>query len=133
VSENVELLRRSADAFNAGDLERYFDEFVAPDVVWRTSAEDPDAATHEGREAFGRYIEQWMDSFEGLHGEVEEWIEAGDDRVFAWTRWAGRGRTSGLDADWYLAIVYTLRDGQIVRGEEYFDREEALKAAGLAE
>jgi ketosteroid isomerase-like protein len=65
VSENVELLRRSADVFNAGDLERYFDEFVAPDVVWRTSAEDPDAATHDGREAFGRYIEQWMDSFEG--------------------------------------------------------------------
>jgi ketosteroid isomerase-like protein len=46
VSENVELLRRSADAFNAGDLKRYFNQFVAPDVVWRTSAEDPDAATH---------------------------------------------------------------------------------------
>src|SRR5437764_596369 len=75
VSENVEFLRRSAGVFNAGDLERYLDEFVAPDVVWQTSAEDPDAATHEGRKAYGQYIEQWTDSFERLHGDVEEWID----------------------------------------------------------
>ena len=133
VSENVEILRRSADAFAAGDLDLYIDEFVAPDVVWCTSAEDPDAGIHTGREAFRRYLEQWLDSFEGLWAEVEEWIDAGDDRVFAWARWTGRGRTSGLDADWHLAVIYTLCDGRISRGEEYFDRAEGLKAAGLAE
>jgi ketosteroid isomerase-like protein len=32
-----------------------------------------------------------------------------------------------------LALVYTLRDGKAVRVEEYFDRTEALQAAGLSE
>jgi ketosteroid isomerase-like protein len=132
VSDNVELVRRAVEVFVAGDLDRYFEEFVAPDVVWHTSAEDPDAATHEGREAFRRYIGRWMDSFEDLAGEVEEWLDAGDNRVFAWTRWTGHGRASGLDADWHLAIVYTVRDGRISGGEEYFDRDEGLEAAGLA-
>ena len=36
-------------------------------------------------------------------------------------------------ADWYLAINFTIRDGKVVRGEEYFDRDEALEAAGLSE
>jgi ketosteroid isomerase-like protein len=133
VSQNVEIVRRSAETFTAADLDRYVDEFIAPDIVWCTSAEDPDAGTHEGHEAFRRYIEQWMDSFDGLHAEVEELIDAGNGRVFAWARWTGRGRTSGVDADWHLAIIYTLRDGKISRGEEYFDRGDALRAAGLAE
>jgi ketosteroid isomerase-like protein len=74
-----------------------------------------------------------MESFEGLHAEVEEWIDVGDDRVLAWARWTGRGRTSGADADWHLAIIYTVRDGRIIRGEEYFERQQALKAVGLSE
>ncbi len=44
----------------------------------------------------------------------------------------GAGRVAS-PADWYLAIIFTIRDGKIVRGEEYFDRAEALEAAGLSE
>jgi ketosteroid isomerase-like protein len=29
--------------------------------------------------------------------------------------------------------VYTLRDGKVARGREYWTRDEALKAAGLQE
>jgi ketosteroid isomerase-like protein len=131
--ENVEILRRGAEVFGAGDLDTYVSEFVASEVEWRTSEEDPDAAIHRGREAFRRYVEQWMESFEGLQVDAEEYIDVGDDRVFTWTRWTGRGRTSGVDADWHLAIVYTMREGRIVRAEEYFDRAEALEAVGLEE
>jgi ketosteroid isomerase-like protein len=130
--ENIEILRRGFEAFHAGDLDRMV-SVVAPEVEYCTSREDPDAATHRGRAAYKRYVEQWMESFEGLHADVEEYIDAGDGRVFTWIRWTGRGRTGGVDADWHLAIVYTVRDGQIIRGEEYFDRSEALEAAGLGE
>jgi ketosteroid isomerase-like protein len=57
----------------------------------------------------------------------------GDDRVFTWSRFTGRGRTSGAPADWYLAVNFTIRDGKVVRADEYFDRNEALEAAGLSE
>ena len=131
--ENVEIVRRAFEAFNARDLDRHYVEFFDREVEWRTSVEDPDAATHRGLQAYKRYVERWLESFEGLHADVEEYIDAGDDRVFTWNRYAGRGRESGVPADWYLAIIFTIRDGKIVRAEEYFDRAEALEAVGLAE
>jgi ketosteroid isomerase-like protein len=132
--ENVEIIRRAAEVFDTGDLERWVSEFFHPDIEWRTSVEDPDAATHRGPEALKRYVEQWtVESFEGLRAEIEEYIYAGDDRVFTWVHWTGRGRSSGVEADWYLAVIYTLRDGKVERAEEYFDRGEALEAVGLSE
>jgi ketosteroid isomerase-like protein len=130
--ENVEIIRGAVEAFDAGDLDRWL-SFFDPEIEWRTSAEDPDAATHRGHEALRRYVEQWQDSFEGLRADVEEYTDVGDDRVFIWARWIGRGRASGLDAEWWLAIIYALRNGKCVRAEEYFDRVEALEAVGLAE
>ena len=76
-------------------------------------------------------MEQWRESFDGLRADIEEYIDVGDDRVFTWARWTGRGRTTGADADWHLAITFTIRDGKVVRGEEHFDRDKALQAAGL--
>jgi ketosteroid isomerase-like protein len=133
--ENVEIVRQIAELFSAGDPDRYWrfvSEVFAPDVEWRASAEDPDAATHYGREAYRRYVEQWQESFDGLRSDVEEYIDVGDDRVFVWVRWTGRGSASSLDVEWWLAIIWTVHNGKVVRGEEYFDRGEALEAVGLA-
>jgi ketosteroid isomerase-like protein len=130
--ENVEIVWPGFEALNARDLDRHYDVFD-PEVEWQTSREDPDAATHRGLQAYKRYLEQWLESFDGMHVDVEECIDVGDDRVFTWCRYTGRGRASGAPADWYLAIIFTIRDGKIVRGEEYFDRDEALEAAGLRE
>ena len=38
-----------------------------------------------------------------------------------------------LDLDISYAVAYTLRDGKIVCGREYIDRNEALEAVGLRE
>ena len=130
---NVEIMRRAYDAFNRGDLDLVVSEFWDRQIEWQTSREDPDAATHRGREGVRRYVERWLDSFEGLHADVEEYTEAAGDRVFTWSRWTGRGRGSGIDAEWWLATVFTLREGRVIRAEEYFDRTEALRAVGLSE
>ena len=49
--ENVEILRRFDEVLETGDLDRVVSEFFDPEIEWRTSAEDPDAATHRGPEA----------------------------------------------------------------------------------
>jgi ketosteroid isomerase-like protein len=131
--ENVEIVRRGVEALNARDLDRHYVEFFDPEVEWRASAEDPDAATHRGLQAYKRYLEQWLESFDGLRADVEEFIDVGDGRVFTWIRYTGRGRESGVPADWNLAIIFTIRGNKVVRAEEYFDRDEALEAAGLSE
>jgi ketosteroid isomerase-like protein len=45
----------------------------------------------------------------------------------------GRARLSGIATELRYAVLYTLRDGNIVRGREYANRDEALEAVGLAE
>jgi ketosteroid isomerase-like protein len=94
--------------------------------------EDPDAVTHRGVEAIRRYFAQWAEMFEGIDIRPEEVIDAGD-KVFTGIRFSGTGVTSGASVEMELANVYTLRDGKVVRVEEYFDRREALEAAGVSE
>jgi ketosteroid isomerase-like protein len=130
--ENVEVIRTAYEAFDRGDLEAV-SRLHARTIEWQTSVEDPDAATHRGRVAVRRYIEGYMETFPGLRADLEECVEVPNDRVLATVRYTGRARASGMDMDWRQWLVYTIKDGMIVRAAEYFDRDQALEAAGLKE
>jgi ketosteroid isomerase-like protein len=45
----------------------------------------------------------------------------------------GRGQGSGVEVDTRFYEVYMLRDGKVVRVDEFSERAEALEAAGLRE
>jgi ketosteroid isomerase-like protein len=62
-----------------------------------------------------------------------ELIDAGEDQVVAVLRIMGRAKLSGVETDLTYAALYTIRDGKIARGREYWTRDEALEAAGLSE
>jgi ketosteroid isomerase-like protein len=118
-------------AFNRDDGAWFFDH-CHPDVEWMAAREDPDAATHAGRNEIERYFAQWSaEMIEDLSIEGKEYIDAGD-RVFAWIRIMGRGKGSGVPVEMEQAQVWSLRDGKVARVEEYFDRDEGLAVAGLA-
>ena len=78
------------------------------------------------------YVQDWLDTFDDFRGEVIELIDAGDD-VIVVMRIGGRAKLSGVETDLALAAIYTIRDGKIARGREYWTREQALEAAGLRE
>jgi ketosteroid isomerase-like protein len=128
--ENVRVIRRLYDAFNRDEREAI--EIFDPEVEWHTAKEDPDAGVHYGREGVARYLEQWGEALEDIRLEPLEFIDGGD-RVFVWQRTIGRGRGSGAEVVWEGAYVWTLCDQKIVKAEIFFDREEALEAAGLSE
>jgi ketosteroid isomerase-like protein len=86
-----------------------------------------------GSEALRRYLQDWLDMFDDVTNVPEEGLDLGDDRVVAVQHATGRARASGVQADIRYAVVYTLRDGKIVRGREYIDRNEALEAVGVRE
>jgi ketosteroid isomerase-like protein len=130
--ENVEVVTAAYNAFNRGDLEAV-SKLQGTAIEWQTSVEDPDAATHRGRDSVRRYFEGWIESFPGLRAELEGCVEAPSDKVLAAVRYTGRARASGMEMDWRQWLVYTVDQGLIVRAEEYFKREEALQAAGLSE
>jgi ketosteroid isomerase-like protein len=129
--ENVELLRAWIDAFNGRDFHAIA-RLNHPAIEWHTSAEDPDATTHWGQEAVQRYLEGYIESFPDLQIEATECFPVGSDRVFTTNRFRGRS-ANGVPMDWLLTTVTTYEDGRVVQVAEYFDRAEALEAAGLSE
>ena len=70
--------------------------------------------------------------FGELHAETGRFWEK-DDSVLVFLRVTGRGATSGAEFEIRIGHLWTVRDGVVVRGEGYGDRDEALEAAGLRE
>jgi hypothetical protein len=79
--ENVDLLRAWIEAFNRRDGDTLA-RLNHPSIECKTSAEDPDAATHQGQGAVQRYIDGYVDAFPDLHIEATECFPVGRDCVF---------------------------------------------------
>jgi ketosteroid isomerase-like protein len=126
--ESVRTVRDCLQAYADGGLDamaEYWDE----EVSWRAIEGAPDdVGEMRGPERLRRYFQEWVDLFEGITNVPEELIDIGDNRVLAVQRAAGRAKLSGAETEIRFAVVYTVRDGKIVRGREYLDRGEALKA-----
>src|SRR5829696_5139186 len=131
--ENVDIVRNMTAAFNRGDLDTW-SEGLADDIDHRAvEGSLDDHGPILGREAVLAYMQDWLDMFDDLRAEPVELINAGKDRVIAVTRISGRAKLSGVETDLTYAALYTIRDGKVARGREFWTRDEALEAAGLRE
>ncbi|HEX6585750.1 MAG TPA: nuclear transport factor 2 family protein [Solirubrobacterales bacterium] len=131
--ENVEAVRDAAAAFNRGDLDTW-SEFWTDDIDYRAieGAIDDRGPMH-GKAAVRAYVQDWLDNFDNFRSEAVELLDAGEDTVIAVVRISGLAKLSGIETDLTYAALYTIRDGKIARGREYWTRDEALEAAGLRE
>ena len=125
--ENVEVVR----AFVSGLLLHEHDEwlpYVDPAFVWNPTEQ---GAT-EGIEALVETMTAWESTWDE-YSVIPEGFEDLGDRVVATLHFHGRGHGSGVETEARFYEVYTLRDGKLVRMDEFLDRSEALEAAGLRE
>jgi ketosteroid isomerase-like protein len=128
--ENVEVVRRSLEAFNRGDFEAVFKD-AAPDFEYDLSrAVGPWRGVY-GRDGALSMIREIVESWEWVRVEPHELIEVGEHVVVPWTL-RGEGR-DGIEVEARFTWVCTIRDGLIMRICLYQEREEALEAAGLSE
>src|SRR5919198_6076092 len=132
--ENITNARDAIAAFNRGDLDAWLDEYWADDLDYRAveGALDDHGPIH-GKAELRAYMQDWIDTFDQFKVEPLEVIDAGGDQVVAVLRNSGRAKLSGVETDLTFAVVNTIRDGKIVRGREYWTKEQALEAAGLLE
>jgi ketosteroid isomerase-like protein len=135
--ENVEFVRRAYEVFNRGGADACISEGIwSPEIVWdATPTGIPGLGVYRGHEeAKSFFDEDWFKAFpfDEWEVEVDELIDQGD-QVISVCRQRGRGATSGAMAELQLAQIATVRDGRIVRIENYLSRQKALEAAGLAE
>ena len=136
--ENLETIRRIDDAFTAGVERGDFEAAwatgaVAPDFEWVAAAEMAEQRSYRGREAFAEFMRRWTEDFDGYSIQREELVDAGDDRVVGVFKQSATGRGSGASVELEYALVYDLRDGQLVRIRAFLDRAEALEAARVKE
>ena len=132
--EDVESVREALVAYNRGDLDAFLDEYWTDDIDYRAveGAPDDHGPIH-GKAEMRVYMQDWIDTFDQFKVEPLEVIDAGGEQVVAVLRNSGRAKLSGVETDQTFAVVNTIRDGKIVRGREYWTKEQALEAAGLSE
>ena len=131
--ENVEVVVDTLKRVTDGGVDALA-ELWDPGIEWRAAeGEIDDVGELHGPEAVRRHFQDWFDMFDDLTVVAEELIDAGDDRVVAVQRMTGRAKVSGIKTEIRFSVVYTLRDGKIVQGREYVEKEQALDAVGLRE
>ena len=129
--ENVEVVRKVFEAWNARDLDTLRELYLPDVIVW--AVEDwPEPGPFVGQEAVIRQGEQLRQTWESVTLEpLGDFIDAGD-RVAVRHIWRtlGHGPES---ANLEFTLIITMRRGR-VRAFEYFrDHAEALEAVGLSE
>ena len=125
--ENVKVVREAWDAYSGGDYDRIAG-FHDTHIVVVTLE---DGAVYGNNAVLANY-ERWDEAWEGAKTTLDEVIGHGD-RVFVAARFHARGRASGVEVETRLYEVYTVRDGKVLRIDEYDHRDEALEASGLSE
>jgi ketosteroid isomerase-like protein len=132
--ENVALARKAIDALNRGDFDALL-AFLSPDVVWEALEGVPGIAErYRGRAGVREWIAlMWENAEEGLHIEIEQITDLGDDRVFIAVVLTARRRPSGVPFEYRTWQIVWFADGLITRRQVFWTRAEALKTAGLRE
>jgi len=127
--ENVDLVRRSIEAFYSGDWDGSL-EYIDEDIEWRAADVAPDQDSYFGRDGVRAFWTAWTENFEGFRLEVEELIDAGDDVVVV-ARIRGQGIASGAEIrSSSFAHVARVRDRKIRRWKIYDSAQQALGAVG---
>jgi ketosteroid isomerase-like protein len=128
-TDNEELVRWAYAWFNR---EREPPPNWREDGEFINAREDPDHATYRGIDAIRRQHQGWFDAYPDLHVEPVE-IRVNGDRAFVWVQFRGHGADSGAEMQMELAHVSTFdAHGRTLRVQEFFDRDDGLRAAGLA-
>jgi ketosteroid isomerase-like protein len=121
--ENVEIVRR----FLVVDLDEAL-TYADPGIVWNPIEETPT----QGHDAVRASLARWKGEWDDYQLMPEAFVDRGD-RVVVTVRLRGRGRGSGVEIAARFYDVYTLRDGKIVRMDQFTERSEALEAVGRFE
>src|SRR5947208_1048037 len=138
--ENVEVVRRVAEAWQRDDFEGFLC-LMDRQIEWLTGRERARGSTayhgHEGvRELWNHwgiesYVREVSDDGEAYRVAGQDFREVGEDVVLVLRRIDGREAGSGGLVDAAMGQIFEFRDGDIVRVRAYLDHGEDLKGAEL--
>ena len=126
--QNVELVRRTFAAFDAGGFEAML-PFFPDDVIWYTAPgwlEDPAYRGHDGAR---RLTALWTDNFNDFTMSAREMRDFGD-RVLVLVEATGRTKEGDIPIRQLSAMLYSgFRDDKIAEVRFFLTWEEGFTAA----
>jgi ketosteroid isomerase-like protein len=132
--KNEQLVREGIRAFNAGDIEALV-AMTDPEAEFELIggfAEIMGRAVFKGPDGVRRLYTDWFATFKTLRLEAERFLEAGQ-RLVTLTKLDATVEGSDAPTQQLGAVIWSFKDEKISRIAAYYDREEALEAAGLSE
>ncbi len=127
--ENVEIVREAHDVF-ARTGEPMWDTIDSNTEVF--DHDILDAGTYRGPEGMARWLADFAESWNSYAMDVKRVIDVGE-RVVSLFRIRAVGAASGVTVERGDAMVWTFRDGMLLRLDYFNDQEQALEAVGLSE
>ena len=124
-----ELVHQLVESWNRRDVDAMVALFE-PECEVTFPPEVPEPGPFRGRVELRQWAEGFLAAWEVHHSEAVEVVDA-EDGVVAVLRQVGRGAGSQLELDETDAHLLTVRDGRIVRWQNFSERAEALAAAGF--
>jgi ketosteroid isomerase-like protein len=125
--DNVDVVRAVFEAHDRRDWNTVY-SFYAPEVVWQdVDGMWGDWGTARGPDGIRAAWRRWLGVLERPTFTAEDISDAGE-HVLVRLRMSGRGRESGVHVEQVIAMVWTVRGGNVVRVEVYRHREDAIKA-----
>ncbi|HEX4759856.1 MAG TPA: nuclear transport factor 2 family protein [Thermoleophilaceae bacterium] len=125
--ENLELLQRGFERWNAGDLEAAL-EVVADDMRWYPgSVFLDDDELYEGKQGMRDYFASFEEPWEWIMVEPLEQEEIGD-HIAVRARFRARSN-EGVDVDIQVGQRWTFRHGLLIEFHGYPSYAEAVEAA----
>ena len=131
--QNVEIVRRSTDAYNRRDLDGILENWAPDAVVDWSNSRGFDTGVYRGhseiRAFLQRFLATWAEvRIEIVHGpvEVEDGLLITENVAYL------RGR-DGIEVQARSAWLTTIRNGEQTSLTLYQTRQGALEAAGLRE
>ena len=131
--DNVEIVRRSFEAFARGDFETAFAAHD-PGSEWCTAADEPDQQTYRGLDELRAFVDSLAEPWQNRFADAmrfEQFIDGGEWVVVPWTATL-QGRDSGASVEVGETYAVRVDGGKIVRVDEYRSKEQALAAVGIS-
>ncbi len=127
--ENLEIVRRTMDAYNARDLTAYLAD-VSESVRFESRFSAIDNVVYSSHADLRRYFANLDEAWSRYEMQVKRLVPAGG-QVAALCHLYAVGRDSDLQLEEDSGVVFTLEGGTIVRIDSYPTHAETLAAVGL--
>jgi uncharacterized protein len=127
---DVQRVESSYEALNRRDIDGTI-AALHDDAMWVEHSDLPEAGSYEGVPAIRAFLEQFLESWEDFHQDIEDKVVRGHCALL-FIHLEARGKGSGIEVDSRYAHLWELRDGRGTRVDAYYDRDQALAALQAA-